>query len=80
MNTPTTPGFYWARWLKADPDTDDNGEGCVGVNAEWEVVEVYENSLDEQDDEYLRVCVCGVARSQSIENFEWGEGPITKGG
>jgi hypothetical protein len=66
------PGFYWAKWRLASPGTDDKGEGCCGTEAEWEVVEVFENSLNETDDEYLRVFVLGVARSQAVGNFFWG--------
>lgn len=42
----------------------------------YEVVEVFENCIDKDDPEYLMVAVTGVARSQSIENFFWGPGPL----
>lgn len=69
---PTTPGFYWALWRSAAPGTADNGEGCMGADAEWEVVEVWENSLDPSDDEYLMVHVGGVEKGQGLHRFEWG--------
>ena len=69
---PTKPGLYWAKWRIASPGTDNNGEGCSGAAAHWEVVEVWENTLDSRDEEYLRVLVVGIARSQSIGNFFWG--------
>lgn len=74
--TPTKPGFYWAKWRIADDGTDDDGEGCGGPHADWEVVEVCENCMDANDPEYLRVAVTGVARSQSLGNFSWGPGPL----
>lgn len=69
---PTKPGFYWAKWRIAAAGTADNGEGCMGTDADWEVVEVWENSLDTSDDEYLMVHVPGVEKGQSIDNFYWG--------
>lgn len=73
-NLPTKPGFYWAKWIKAGPGTEDNGEGCLGPDsAIWEPTEVWENNLDETDPEHLRVFVLGVSRGQALENFIWGE-------
>jgi len=68
---PTKPGFYWAKWRIAEDDTADNGECCPGIHAEWEVVEVFENTTDCGDPQYLMVFVPGVAQSQSLENFFW---------
>lgn len=66
--TPTAKGFYWAKWrlpehthIKSMSDT-------------WEVVEVWENSLD--DAEHLLVHVAGVAESQALDAFVWGPGPL----
>lgn len=73
INFPTKPGFYWAKWRIAAEGTADNGEGCGGIDANWEVVDVFENCLDKTDDEYLRVHVSGVSMGQPIENFFWGE-------
>lgn len=78
--TPTAPGFYWAKWRIAADGTEDNGEGCMGARADWEVVEVWENSLDTRDPEYLMVYVPGVARGQPLENFYWGPGPLVPPG
>jgi hypothetical protein len=81
---PSKEGFYWAKWRLAAPGTADKGEGCAGADAEWEAVEVFDNSII-GDDPDLRVFVTGVAQSQPIENFFWGPvfrlyppGPKTK--
>lgn len=76
MTVPTKPGFYWAKWRSAAPGTADNGEPCRGADAEWEVVEVWENSLDPSDEEHLLVHVGGVAKAQGLHRFEWGPGPL----
>jgi hypothetical protein len=68
--TPKAPGFYWAQWRKADPDTREGDE--LTPSDKWEPVDVFENA-DESHPEYLRVQVIGVERSQSLENFVWGE-------
>lgn len=70
--TPTAPGFYWAKWRSAAEGTADHGEMCSGDDAEWEVVEVWENSLNPSDAEYLMVHVGGVERGQGLHRFEWG--------
>jgi hypothetical protein len=69
---PTKEGFYWAKWRIPAPGTADNGDGCAGADAVWEVVEVYDNSII-GDDPDLRAFVTGVAQSQPIENFFWGD-------
>lgn len=47
-------------------EEDEPPSGC------WEVVQVFQNCIDEDDDEHLMVAVAGVECSQSIENFFWG--------
>lgn len=67
-DTPTKPGFYWGRWHTPAPGTADDGEMCDGM--EWGVHFVWGGfSLDE----YYRVFVPGVAASQPLDAFEWGE-------
>ncbi len=66
---PNKEGFYWAKWRIKDAGTEDENEPCSDT---WEVVQVFENCNDEKSDEYLRVFVGGVSRSQSLENFYWG--------
>lgn len=66
--TPIGPGFYWAKLIH--PSNMPNGEDWKSVN--WEVVEVFENTLDETDPEYLGVFVGGVSPTQWIEDFVWG--------
>jgi hypothetical protein len=73
---PAKPGFYWARWCIAAEGTADNGEGCGGANAEWEIVSVFVNGTDTDDPEYLMAEVPGVAKGQALENFFWGPGPL----
>jgi hypothetical protein len=75
IHAPTKPGFYWAKWRIAAEGTEDNGEGCLGADSDWEVVDVFENSLDTSDDEYLLVHIPGVAKGQPIDNFYWGDNP-----
>ena len=43
----------------------------------WDVVYVFQNGDDERQRDFLRVLVVGVEGTQSIENFEWGPGPLT---
>lgn len=70
MSTPTKPGHYWARWRIKSPGTAEEDDP---PSAQWEVVQVFENCIDPNDDEYLMVAVAGVERSQAIENFFWGD-------
>ena len=67
---PKQEGFYWAKWRIKDAGTEDENEPCPDT---WEVVNVFENCMDKTNPEYLRVFVGGVGRSQSLENFYWGE-------
>jgi hypothetical protein len=76
--TPTRPGFYWAKWCLADQGKLMTAEYETYLPCkEWEVVEVFENGFDPNDEDYLRVEVLGVTDSQSLENFFWGPGPLT---
>lgn len=67
---PTGPGHYWARWRIKDAGTAEEDDPPQG---NWEVVQVFVNCIDPDDEEYLMVAVPGVERSQSIDNFFWGE-------
>ncbi len=66
--TPTKPGFYWAKLHT--PSGMPEGEAWVFDS--WEPVEVIENCLDTDDNEYLGVFVGGVPRMQWLPNFTWG--------
>lgn len=72
---PDRPGFYWALWLTADPETKDADDMVASPN--WGVVEVFENFLGEPCEadqaEKWGVFVPGVEQVQWLENFEWGE-------
>jgi hypothetical protein len=65
---PKEPGFYWAKWHTKDPGTADMMDAPSNL---LEVVEVFQNSIEESDEEYLRVFVGGVERGQSLKNFTW---------
>jgi hypothetical protein len=41
-----------------------------------EVVEVFQNSNDESADDHFLVHVCGIEKSQSIQDFFWDGGPL----
>lgn len=69
---PREPGFYWAQWISAQPETR---EGPLAGHEEWIVVQVFENA-GPSDADYLLVFVPGVETSQSVADFVWGQGPI----
>jgi hypothetical protein len=71
---PTKPGFYWAKWKIAAEGTKEGDD--LTPSDEWEVVQVNLNCLDPDDPEYLSVAVCGVEKTQWLENFFWGPGPL----
>jgi hypothetical protein len=75
MAVPKKAGFYWAVWLTPSPGTREGAQ--LASSDEWEVVYVFENGMSSHDQDYLRVLVTGVEKSQSIENFRWGAGPLT---
>jgi hypothetical protein len=75
---PREVGFYWAKWRIAAEGTRDRDEFIP--SDEWEVVEVFENSSDEREDEHFVVHVCGVEKGQSIKNFLWDDGPLVAPG
>jgi hypothetical protein len=73
---PTRAGFYWAKWLTAERET--RHAQMLTPSDDWEIVWVFENSTDQRKEDFLRVLVIGVEASQSIKNFEWGPGPLTR--
>lgn len=77
MPTPTRPGHYWAKWRIANDGTPEGDEQTP--SDVWEVVQVFENCIDNTSDEYLMVNVPGQTKAQSIENFYWSKegGPLT---
>jgi hypothetical protein len=58
LTLPTRAGFYWAKWLTADPQTVEGS--ILTPSGDWDVVYVYENGLDKRETEFLRVLVIGV--------------------
>lgn len=87
MTTPNKEGFWWGKWrIKAD----DTYPVCVKCGAavypgedpdeppgdEWEVMHVVDNSND--DENPLMVMVPGVGAWQPLENFIWGDGPLSE--
>lgn len=75
---PIREGFYWAKWRIANDDTREAEE--LTPSDSWEVVYVFENSFDLASDERFMASVPGVEKSQSVENFYWGPGPLTEPG
>lgn len=67
--TPTKPGWFWAKWQIASEATRDGAE--LTPSGRFEVVEVVENAAEE-DPEHLMVSVPGVEASQALDAFFWG--------
>ena len=87
--TPTKPGFYWAKWKIATPETHE-GKELTPCNS-WNVVEVWANTLDaaigrepqceaDAEIEPFGVSVPGVRETQWPDQFFWGEGPLPEPG
>lgn len=74
MKIPQRSGFYWAKWRTAEQDAGHTE--VLPLADEWEVVWVFENGADPEDEEFLRVFVTGVEATQPVWNFEWGSGPL----
>lgn len=72
-STPTRPGYYWAKWRIAADGTRDGDE--LTPSSQWEVVEVCENHNGEPGEE-LSVSVAGVEKTQWLDCFIWGPGPL----
>lgn len=83
---PTEPGYYWAKLktpsggmiygvpggpIRIEPEMNDDGS-CAWASLDWEVVEVWENGGDPDDDEYLAVNVPGIPVTQWRLDFYWG--------
>lgn len=71
-NAPIKPGFYWALWMTATNETLEGDQLTPAVD--WEVVEVWQNHINEPDDETFAVSVTGVRETQWLGNFQWGPG------
>lgn len=63
---PTKEGFYWAKLVT--PHGQPTGEDWASLD--WEPVQVFDNN-GEGDDAML-VFVLGIAHSQPLSAFEWG--------
>jgi hypothetical protein len=70
---PTRPGFYWARWIKPASGTHE-AEELTFPAKDWEVVDVWINHIDWENDpeEGLCVHIPGVREGQWLDCFEWG--------
>ena len=83
---PRAEGFYWAKWKIAETGTDACRKcghemstwESEGPNGDWEVVEVVENTSDQDHPEHFMVQVPGVARWQAFDGFFWGPGPFDR--
>lgn len=74
---PTNPGYYWAKWRIADKGTDPGIARILPMKT-WEIVQVWFDAFQFDTDgnkESFRVDVMGIAASQSIDNFFWGNNP-----
>lgn len=69
LNVPHAAGFYWAKWKIAAEGTREGAE--LTPSDAWEVVQVFENCLDRDDDEFLMVSVPGVEQCQALDSFYW---------
>lgn len=70
MDVPTKAGWYWAKWKIATPSTYEGAELTPSDN--WEVVEVWANSVDPNSDEPFGVAITGVRETQWPDQFYWG--------
>lgn len=66
--TPEKPGHFWAKLIH--PSRMPEGEDWRSTD--WEVVQVFENSADPNDEEYLGVHVPGIEPCQWVQDFVWG--------
>lgn len=66
---PSQPGFYWGKWKIAAEGTREADE--LTPSNTWEVMEVFRNCVDPDDDEYLMVSVPGVEQGQPLDGFVW---------
>ena len=74
IEIPKCAGFYWAKWKIAAEGTREGDELTPSRN--WEVMQVFVNCVDKDDDEYLMVSVPGVEQAQALDSFYWGYGPL----
>jgi hypothetical protein len=66
--TPKREGWFWAKLVH--PTRMPPGEDWASVD--WEIVQVIENSLDDDSDEKWGVSVTGVSPLQWPQDFVWG--------
>lgn len=73
--TPTKPGYYWAKW-RIPADGTHEGE-LLCPSDEWGIVEVWANTIywDRYPtaDEAFGVSIPGVRETQWADCFVWGE-------
>lgn len=74
MNIPDKEGFWWGKWRIAAEGTREGDENTP--SDEWEVMHVVRNTLDASDPEHLMVMVPGVEKTQALDSFFWGPGPL----
>ena len=73
---PLTPGYYWAKWKIASPETHEGH--LLTPSEQWEIVQVNINHVNwednpREDDEALSVLIPGVRETQWRDQFYWGE-------
>lgn len=72
-DAPKLEGHYWAKWRIANDGTTDAAD--LLPSDHWEAVQVFQNCIDPEHEDFLMVTVAGVENFQSIKNFIWGPGP-----
>lgn len=71
-NQPKKVGYYWARWIECEPDTEDHD--IFEARDHYQPVEVTQDDPNTNlpFDQQFRVFVLGFAGSQNLNFFEWG--------
>lgn len=65
-STPRSPGFFWAKLIHPS----EMPEGEDWSSSHWEVVEVFDNNGE--DEEEFGVFVGGIGPIQWVQDFIWG--------
>ena len=68
--TPKTSGYYWAKWLKASPDTQKVDD--TASSDEWEIVLVDLEGAGLPVGQNHYILVHGASALQRVEDFLWG--------
>jgi hypothetical protein len=64
MSIPTKPGFYWVKLCIRDERTAD--EDVFKPKNNWEVVDVFENCINQSDPEHFRIHEVAAVKSLTL--------------